>query len=196
MHITQDILHIHVHSTAFLPPFSFYLLFPRPLTLPHTHLYSVSLGLVLLPFDNPLLAMTQARSHRSSPSPPFSPTPTHISYFHLQFLTPHQRTPIYSHVVHPSALFIDSGPHSLVPFLHFSQGLPPSPILPAFPGTVLLSNTHSRYPHILHAWSPPFFLKSSLHLPPFTLTLPHAMSYICSHTQCNPCFHLSLPFCS
>lgn len=40
-------------------------------------------------------------------------------HFPLCFLTPQEVTPIHSHVAHPSARFMDSGPHSLPHSLSF-----------------------------------------------------------------------------
>lgn len=92
-------------------------------------------------------------------------------------------TPIHSHVAHPSALFIDSGPHShSLSFCPFFTSILPraAPILPAFPGTVLLSNTSPSYPHILTlcliASVLSHFSLPLSSLPPFICMLPLIIS--------------------
>lgn len=103
-----------------------------------------------------------------------------ISYFHFYFLTLHQITLIDPHMAHPSALFIDFGPHSLpyslsAPSSLFFLMLPPLITLISWTCALYYSQTLAQVTYIysLYAWLPPFFLNF--------LFIPSIYSHSASH---------------
>lgn len=163
LHIICYILHIYA---------VLFHLCSHSLTLPFIHIHSLS-QITVIPYLSSLkfshvIFLLHFHSLRL------------ISYFHFYFLTLHQITLIDPHMAHPSALFIDFGPHSLpyslsAPSSLFFLMLPPLITLISWTCALYYSQTLAQVTYIysLYAWLPPFFLNF--------LFIPSIYSHSASH---------------